>query len=48
MKLRRERHLAIAEALRGRHGEGCIIGLSISRSDLRQGTPFVLGPEIRD
>lgn len=37
MKLRRERRLAMAEALRGRHGEGCIIGLSISRSDLRQG-----------
>jgi predicted RecB family nuclease len=48
MRLRRERHLAIAEALRGRHGEGCLIGLSISRSDLRQGAPFVLGAEIRD
>jgi predicted RecB family nuclease len=48
MKLRRERHLAMAEALRGRYGEGCVIGLSISRSDLRQGASFVLGAEIRD
>jgi predicted RecB family nuclease len=48
IQLRRERHLAIGEVLRERHGEDCIIGLSISRSDLRQGTPFVLGAEIRD
>jgi predicted RecB family nuclease len=48
MRLRHERHLAIAETLRGRLGEGCIIGPSISRNDLRQGTPFVLGPEMRD
>jgi predicted RecB family nuclease len=48
MTLRRERHLAIAEALRGRYGEGCVTGLSISRSDLRQGAPFVLGAEMRD